>query len=47
MSRETMCPNCGEQKLRGRLNCLRCGRVYPDIKRRELERDPAKQGSDR
>ena len=38
------CPNCGEPKVEGRLNCPKCGESYPDLEDRDLERDPDEQG---
>jgi uncharacterized Zn finger protein (UPF0148 family) len=38
------CPECGEPKVEGRLNCPKCGSTYPDAGDRKLERDPEEQG---
>lgn len=38
------CPNCGAEKVEGRLNCEKCGAAYPDMEERDLERDPNDQG---
>jgi uncharacterized Zn finger protein (UPF0148 family) len=36
------CPTCGEPVVEGRVNCNKCGSVYPDISERELTWDPTK-----
>ena len=38
------CPNCGAPVVEGRINCAKCGAVYPDAATRDLEKDPDKQG---
>ncbi|MEA2499383.1 MAG: hypothetical protein QOH26_1788 [Actinomycetota bacterium] len=35
------CPKCGEPIVEGRLNCSKCGAMYPDISDRELTWDPS------
>lgn len=37
---EATCPSCGEPIVEGRLNCIKCGAVYPDAGERELTWDP-------
>ncbi|MEA2499666.1 MAG: hypothetical protein QOH26_2071 [Actinomycetota bacterium] len=44
MADESKCPECGEPKVEGRLNCAKCGAAYPDLEEREFEKDPADQG---
>ena len=44
MADDGKCPNCGEPKVEGRLNCPKCGAGYPDLEEREFERDPDEQG---
>ena len=39
MSSES-CSQCGEPVVEGRLNCTKCGALYPDIGERELTWDP-------
>jgi hypothetical protein len=39
MSVET-CLNCGEPVVEGRINCGKCGEVYPDAADRKLTWDP-------
>jgi ribosomal protein L32 len=34
------CPNCGEPIIEGRLNCIKCGSMYPDVSERHLDWDP-------
>ena len=34
------CPSCGEPIVEGRINCVKCGAVYPDANERELTWDP-------
>jgi uncharacterized Zn finger protein (UPF0148 family) len=34
------CAKCGEPVVEGRLNCSKCGALYPDISERELTWDP-------
>jgi uncharacterized Zn finger protein (UPF0148 family) len=45
MSQST-CPRCGEPIVEGRLNCIKCGAVYPDAGDRELTWDPTGQEGD-
>ena len=44
MVEDGKCPKCGEAKVEGRLNCIKCGATYPDAAERDLERDPEEQG---
>jgi uncharacterized Zn finger protein (UPF0148 family) len=44
MDTEEACPNCGAPILEGRLNCAKCGQVYPSPEGRDLEKDPGEQG---
>jgi hypothetical protein len=44
--KESNCPNCGEPIVEGRLNCIKCGAVYPDSSERELTWDPTEQEDD-
>ena len=44
MADEEKCPKCGEPKVEGRLNCVKCGAVYSDGKGRDFERDHEEQG---
>ena len=44
MATDETCPNCGAQVLEGRLNCAKCGAVYPLPEERDLARDPDEQG---
>ena len=44
MSSDATCPECGAEKVEGRLNCVKCGAAYPDMEQRDLERDPEEQG---
>jgi uncharacterized membrane protein YvbJ len=34
------CPTCGAATVEGRINCVKCGAVYPDAEERELTWDP-------
>jgi hypothetical protein len=44
---ELTCPNCGEPIVEGRLNCIKCGAVYPDADERELTWDPTEGEDDK
>jgi hypothetical protein len=44
---ESTCANCGEPIVEGRLNCSKCGAVYPDAGERELTWDPSDQEDDK
>lgn len=39
MDAET-CSQCGEPVVEGRLNCVKCGALYPDITGRDMTWDP-------
>lgn len=39
MNAET-CTQCGEPVVEGRLNCAKCGAVYPDVTERDMTWDP-------
>ena len=39
------CPKCGTPVVEGRLNCGKCGAVYPDVNERELTWDPSEDES--
>lgn len=35
-----VCAECGEPTVEGRLNCIKCGALYPDLGEREMTWDP-------
>lgn len=41
---EEACTNCGEPLVEGRINCPKCGTVYPDPGKRSFEKNPDEQG---
>lgn len=42
MTSET-CEKCGAAVVEGRLNCIKCGALYPDLTDRELTWDPTRE----
>jgi hypothetical protein len=42
MTPET-CSQCGEAVVEGRLNCIKCGALYPDLGDKELTWDPTEE----
>jgi len=37
------CDKCGEPVVEGRLNCIKCGAIYPDFADKELTWDPTEE----
>jgi uncharacterized membrane protein YvbJ len=37
------CPTCGEPAVEGRLNCVKCGAMYPDVGERDMTWDPTEE----
>jgi uncharacterized Zn finger protein (UPF0148 family) len=40
------CARCGEPVVEGRLNCGKCGSLYPDLSDRNMTWDPSEEKSE-